>query len=109
MEENEVMLAHQYKSNYQTIIARVKNRFLPKTIYLIGTLGEYNSENEIYYHSRFISLPEREFAHKTHKKKSLAKQQVDVKQFFIAQQNKKTRTYLLVNESRNHTLFTVLV
>lgn len=94
MEENEVMLAHQYKSNYQTIIARVKNRFLPKTIYLIGTLGEYNSENEIYYHSRFISLPEREFAHKTHKKNIIGETTVDVKQFFITEQNKKTRTEL---------------
>lgn len=90
MEENEVMLAHQYKSNYQTIIARVKNRFLPKTIYL----REYNSENEIYYHSRFISLPEREFAHKTHKKNIIGETTVDVKQFFITEQNKKTRTEL---------------
>ncbi len=40
----------------------------------------------------------RENLHTKHKKISLAKQQVDVKQFFIIQQNKKTRTELTCSQ-----------
>lgn len=83
LEENEVMLAHQYKSNYQTIITRVKNRFLPKTVHLIGTLGEIH----LFACERICTQNHPPPTKKRRKKKITGETTVHVNQFHLTQQN----------------------